>query len=100
MNISAAKDLKDLLDTKYKQLISKPCETSLERIRSQYEYANEKTFKSIFYKRSIEITNLLKLDDLYLYSITNSVHAVNNSIDFVWKKIHKDSILITDQIAF
>lgn len=100
MNISAAKDLKDLLDIKYKELTSKTCETSLERIRSQYEYATEKTFNSIFYKRSFEITNLLKLDDLYLYSITNSVHAVNNSIDFVWKKIHKDSILITDQIAF
>jgi glycerol-1-phosphate dehydrogenase [NAD(P)+] len=100
MKISIAKDLEDLLDIKYKELISKAQNASTESIKSDYKRALKKTFGSVYYNQSVAITELLKLDDLYLYSIMNSIHAVNNSIGVIWERIHKESILITDKLAF
>ena len=98
MKITAAKDLRDLIDGTFKSNLRKI--KSQSEFNLQYQKAIEKTFQSDFFSKSKEISTELVPKSQINYQILPSVIAVTNYIGHCWQDIYDESILISDNEAF
>jgi glycerol-1-phosphate dehydrogenase [NAD(P)+] len=100
MNISVAKNLQELLEIKLKELTHEASNFSQKDIERNFNLAMEQTFQTDLYRDSLNLSASLQLDCTPVYSIMNSIQAVDNYIGDIWEGIHMNALLITDDQSF